>query len=58
MAPSLLYNVFQPTGQVLGGKSILKKLHSIHFTLNNTNFMKKGEAVLVTNTEEFRFNVQ
>lgn len=34
-------------------RSTVKKLHSFPFMLNNTNLMKKGGALQVTNSKEF-----
>lgn len=56
VAPTRFSNIFCAIGCFWWGRSILKKLHSIHFMLNNTNFMKKGGPILVTNMKEFMFH--
>jgi len=56
VAPSGFSNIFRDTDLFWWQRSVLKKLHSIHFSLNNTNFVKKGGAILVTNTTEIMFN--
>lgn len=56
VAPTRFSNIFWAIGCFWWGRSVLKKLHSIHFMLNYTNFMKKRGPILVTNTKEFMFN--